>query len=141
MNKKTTEELLDELHISTNINEFIKDNSDELTTPSLANFLNTLLANKNLSKAYLAKNSGLDKHYVYHILSGLKKPSRSKVLAIALTLQLSFDETQYLLKYAQAKELYIRDKWDGLVIYALNHHLSVLETNELLDEMDLEILK
>ena len=141
MNKKTTVELLHEITTISTITDFFKKNSDEMTLPSLSDYLNELLQKKNLSKAYLAKNSGLDKHYVYHILAGLKNPSRTKVLAIALALHLTFDETQRVLKYAQAKDLYIRDKWDSLIIYALNHKLSVLETNELLDEFHAEILK
>lgn len=141
MNKKTTVELLHEITTSSTITTFLKNNSVEMVLPSLSDYLNQLLQKKKLSKAYLAKNSGLDKHYVYHILAGLKNPSRVKVLAIALTLQLTLDETQRILKYASANELYIRDKWDSIIIYALNHELSVLETNELLDEFHIEILK
>ena len=141
MTKKTTNELLHELNGNDNINTFLKNNSDELTSPSLSDYLNQLLQEKNISKAHLAKNSGLDKHYVYHILAGLKKPSRNKVLALAITLQLSLNETKYLLKYAQVRELYIRDKWDILIIYSLNHNLSVQQTNELLDEFNTDILE
>ena len=141
MNRKTTVDLLHEIITISTITEFFKNNSNEMNLPSLSVYLNQLLQEKNLSKSYLAKNSGLDKHYVYHILAGLKNPSRTKVLAIALAIHLTLNETQRALKYAHAKELYIRDKWDSLIIYALNHKLSVLETNELLDEFHIEILK
>ena len=81
------------------------------------------------------KQSGLTREYAYHIFSGDRKnPSRPKVLALGLAMQLNLDEIQYLLKYAKQNPLYPRNPWDSVVIFAVERHLGVLETNELLHQ-------
>lgn len=37
---------------------------------------------------------------------------------------------------AGAKQLYVRDPWDSVVWYALEHKMSVGETNELLEKLN-----
>ena len=49
-------------------------------------------------------------------------------------MQLNLDEIQYLLKYAKQNPLYPRNPWDSVVIFAVERHLGVLETNELLHQ-------
>ena len=46
------------------------------------------------------------------------------------------EEAQRLLYYAGAKQLYVRDPWDSVIWYALEHKLSVGETNELLQKLN-----
>jgi len=88
---------------------------------------------KNLSKAEVIQKSGLEQLYAYHIFAGRKKnPSRNKVLSIALAMELSPDETQYLLYYAGVEQLYVRNSWDSVIWYALENHLTVIDTNILL---------
>ena len=88
-----------------------------------------------LEQADVIKASGLEQHYAYHIFSGKKHPSRPKVLALALALRLTPKETQYLLYYAGAEKLYVRSPWDSVLWHALEHHLSVVETNLLLENL------
>ncbi len=69
---------------------------------------------------------------MYHVLSGERKPSRARLLAMALAMRLTLDETQYLLQYAGFSRLYVREPWDSIIIHALNHQKSVADTNLLL---------
>lgn len=132
---KSTNELVHELQKTPKISNFLIENKAELSLPKLTEHLQHLLAEKHLTKADLVKESGLYRTYVYQILSGEKAPSRIKLLAFALTLKLNFTETQYLLKYGNATELYIRDHWDSIIIYALENHYSVEKTNRLLYDL------
>ena len=49
-------------------------------------------------------------------------------------MQLSIDETNHLLNYAEHSSLYPRNPWDTIIMYALQRHLSVIETNILLTD-------
>ena len=134
-------ELIHELQKAKHIEDFISANSNEFTDYTLPEYLEKLLDAKKRTKADIIKASGLNQVYGYHIFSGDKNPSRNKVLAIALAFQLTLEETQYLLKYAQAKELYVRNKWDSIIIFALNKQLTVMQTNQLLHELSEPMLE
>lgn len=138
--KKSTDTLVNELSDCNDVFNFLSKNTAGLTTPNLSEFLDKLLHKKDCSKADIIKKSGLNQVYAYHIFSGSKNPSRKKVLALALAFQLSLQETQYLLKSADSKELYIRNPWDTIIIHALNKKLTVLQTNELLINLSEEKL-
>ena len=77
--------------------------------------------------------SQLEQIYAYHIFAGRKKnPSRNKILALALSMELTQKEAQRLLYYAGSERLYPKNAWDSVIIYALNNKMSVDETNALL---------
>ena len=133
---KDTSQLKNELSVTKNIDEFIANNRENFREYTLREYLNHLLSVKNLSKAEVIQKSCLEQTYAYHIFSGRKKnPSRNKVLSIALAMRLSPDETQYLLYYAGAEQLYVRNPWDSVLWYALENHLTVLDTDILLSKL------
>lgn len=134
MAAKNTEELENELSSSNDIKEYLSTNEGERQDWTLSEYLNELLTVKKLNKAEVIKNSLLEKTYAYHIFAGRKKnPSRKKALALALAMKLSRKETQHLLYYAGCQELYVRNPWDSIIFYALEHGLSVMDTNLLLE--------
>lgn len=139
--KKDTDALMHEIRYSNDVKNFIISNQKELTSYSLSEYLDKLLTEKKLSKANVINASGLNQVYAYHIFSGMKNPSRDKVLALALALKLTPKEAQYLLKYAKAKELYVRNKRDSILIFALNQRLNAIDTNQLLAELSEPILE
>lgn len=129
---KSTGELFTELKEDKNLDGYFQRNRDEFILP-LNEYLEKLLAEKNLTKKEIIERSGLNREYVYHIFSGMKKnPSRPKVLAMALSMELNLDETQYLLRYAGLGLLYPRNQWDAVIISAVEQKLTVVQTNELL---------
>lgn len=136
--EKYTEELINELQTlkcSDQLNAFFKNNEQSIKAPTLPDLLQALLQKNSLKPAQVIKDSCLDTAYAYKIFSGAKKPSRRKVLALALAFKLTPPETQYLLKAAGAAELYVRNSWDAALIYALNKKLSVQQTNCMLCEL------
>ena len=70
----------------------------------------------------------------YQILNGSKNPGREKVLALCIAAGMNYEETQRALTLANLGKLYPRRKEDSIVIFALEHKLSILQTNELLYE-------
>lgn len=136
MAAKNTEELENELSSSNDIEEYLSTNEGERQDRTLSEYLNELLTVKTLNKAEVIKDSLLEKTYAYHIFAGRKKnPSRKKALALALAMKLSRKETQHLLYYAGCRELYVRNPWDSVIFYALEHGLSVMDTNLLLEKL------
>ena len=132
---KSTGELFTELKEDKNLSGYFQRNRDELILP-LNEYLEKLLAGKNLNKKEIVERSGLNREYVYHIFSGTKKkPSRPKILAMALAMELNLDEVQYLLRYAGLGLLYPRNQWDAVIISAVEQKLDVVQTNELLHQL------
>ena len=140
--KKTTEELLDLLKKSPSASSYMEQAADNLIHQiPLSEYLTKLIEEKNLKKGNLIRLSGLDKGYVYDILAGKKNPSRDKVLALCFALSLSADETQKLLKSTGYAPLYVRMERDSVILFGLEHTLSVMEVNELLYEMKHDLLE
>ena len=138
---KDTEELKDGLRQASGLEGFLVDNQKEFRRYTLAEYLNHLLEEKRLSKADVVRESRLERVYGYHIFAGRKKNlSRNKVISLALAMKLAPEETQYLLYYAGAEQLYVRNPRDSILWYALDHHMSVLDTNIMLQKMSEEPL-
>lgn len=138
--KKTTEELLKTLKHTQNFDTYLKKESDNITACSLSEYLNRLCAEKEMSPAQCIKDSGLDRTYAYQIFSGEKHPIRDKVLALCFGFSLTLEETQSLLKNTGYPPLYPRDGKDSLIIFALQHKLSLSDLNHLLLEKKYTVL-
>ena len=133
---KDTGELEHELASAQSVASYFAANAEELRDETLAEHLARLLAEKHLEKADVIARSGLDELYAYHIFAGRKtRPAKQKILALALAMQLTRKETQHLLYYAGATPLYVRSPWDSAVAYAIDHHMSVIDANLLLDSL------
>lgn len=130
--EKTTTELKNEIRAATDIEDFLKKNRSSMVTGGLPEWLNTLLAQKRISKADVVRGSLLDRTYVYQIFSGDRTPSRDKLIALAFGLRLSDDETQKMLKLSYNRELYARDERDALILFALQRQWPILKANDLL---------
>lgn len=140
--EKSTEDLQSELTQAQSYDEFYDKNTSEIKFPSAVNYLNYLLDLKGITnKADFVKKTNLERTYVYHILNGNKNPGRDKLIILALAAQANITETQNLLKYAGERPLYVRDRRDGLIFYAIEHSKNLDAVNILLDENNLEILK
>lgn len=134
--EKDTDELVHELAEAEGVEGFLADNRDNFREYTLAEYLAVLLEDKELSKAEVIRKSHIEQIYAYHIFAGRKKnPSRNKTLALALAMELTPEETGRLLYYAGNERLYVRNSWDSVLLYALQHHLTVEITNELLIDL------
>ena len=138
---KTTDELAHEISRSDNILDYFAENRSEMQLGSLPEYLDRWLKQKNCSKADVVRRSNLNKAYVYQIFLGKKFPSRDKIIALAFGLELDEKEVQVLLKQAGYRELYPRDPRDALLLYAIGHHQSIINANELLYDHNIEVLE
>jgi len=132
--------LENEIKNTSNIEQFLKENKELLLSQSLPEYLNMILERKGLKRADVVRGSLLDRVYVYQIFSGLKKPSRDKLIAIAFGLGLSADETQKMLKLSGNRELYAKDERDVIILFSLQRGKNIFETNDLLHSYNFKVL-
>lgn len=135
MTNKRTDELLKILHSSTDINTYLKDNDEHITDIEFHDYLNQLLSEKNLTKSSVINDSNIQKNYGYQIFDGSKKPSRDKVLALALAMSLTLEETNRLLHLSNNGILYPKLKRDSIIIFAIEKNYKLIDLNIMLDEM------
>lgn len=140
MIKKPTDELMESLNSSPSIDNYLQKEQDYLITASLSTFLNQLISEKGLKKSQVIKDAELNEIYGYQIFSGKRVPSRDKLLSLAFGLSLSLGETQQLLKYAGFSPLYPKNKRDSIIIWGINHHFNICQTNEELYDQSEETL-
>lgn len=140
MVKKDTEKLIQELKNCEDFKKFCEVHNDSIGNKNLSNYLSELLSQKGIKKADVIKASELNEVYAYQIFSGVRVPERKKLLAIAVGMKLSLEETQELLKSAGYAQLYVKNEFDCAVIYGICKHLTVIQINSILFENNLETL-
>ena len=70
-----------------------------------------------------------------------KNISRDKVIMLCFGLNLTVDEAQQLMKKSGYAPLYARDTRDSIIIFSLENHIGIVNTNIKLGEYNLEILE
>ena len=129
MPKKTTTNLENELRSCDTLENFLKVNRDELSTASLAEQIQTLIASKGLTRSDVVKASNLNEVYAYQIISGARRPSRDKLLCLCIAMKATLDETRELLIHGGFAPLYVRSQRDSIIIFAISHEETILQLN------------
>ena len=137
---KKTGELLRELNGASNIRDYFNRNGSQLISVDLPTRLQQLIDAEGINRSELAVRCGLDRYYVYDIFRGRKIPGVNKLMCIILGMDLNLDTAQELFRLAGRPELYPRFTRDSILIYAIDHHLTVDETNALLFERGQSLL-
>lgn len=137
---KSTDDLRQELMGAANLDRFLSDNKDNFRSNSVGQLLNRLFQRKNISKAALAKQSGMSEIYLHQVFAGRRNPSRSRLLCLCFGLSATLEETQELLKQCGLAQLYPKDKRDAIVIYGLINGMSLFDINDKLFSEDEETL-
>ena len=140
MKQKDTDGLQQELMDSPDLTQFLSRNQEQFVNRSVAESLNRLLQQKNISKAALAKQSGMSEIYLHQIFAGRRNPSRNRLLCLCYGLGASIDETQELLKLSGMAQLYPKLKRDAIIYYGLLHQLDLFEINDRLFDENEETL-
>lgn len=135
---KTTHEL--EQKIRSGKDPSLLDGGD-FSLPELSDYLHTILEAHDMTVIQAIQRCNLDRSYGYQLFNGTRRPTRNFLLRLALLLRLSEHETQRLLKIAGRQPLYARNRRDAAMLYALIHHLTEEEAQELLSELGEEELE
>lgn len=140
MQEKSTSALEQELHGCANLQGYLKTNQSALRLSSLSALLQQALVECGLTRAKVARRSGLNNIYVYQLFSGHRHPSRDSLLCLCFGLGLDAARTQTLLHHSGYGQLYVRNPRDCIIYYALDKGMSILEANQQLDELHQSLL-
>ncbi len=128
MSEKLTEELLDELLEAPSLDGFLAEN--DLTAPSLSEYLCSLLEAKRLKRSQVVHRADLNQTFGYQIFTGKRNPSRNKVLQIAFAMALTLRETNRALEAAGVSSLYSKNRRDAIIIFCIERGCSLQKVNE-----------
>ena len=98
--------------------DFEKRYSQELLNEDtqIGEYLENLLRKYDKKAAAVSKDAGLSFSYVGNIISGRRtNPARNVLISICFAIGTTFEEAQYLLKYAGHAPLYVRRKRDVVI--------------------------
>ena len=140
--KKSTQELLDLMKSSHSYGDYITENKEDIGQGCMKidRALTALLHQNGAVKADVIKRSGIEVHYAYQIFSGVKVPTRDKVIMLCVGFGLGVEETQRLLKITGYAQLYSKEERDNVILFGLTKSLSIIGINDILYEMHLELL-
>ena len=130
MRRKNTDDLNQELMSAPDIDSYIKNNQTSFAERSVTELLASFYERQGLSKAELARRSCMSEVYLHQVFAGRRNPSREKLLCLCIGMELSFDETQELLKEAAYAQLYPRIKREAVIIHGIVHHTPLEEIND-----------
>jgi hypothetical protein len=141
-NKKSmlTEELLHALSETKNIDEFLQNHQIECGMLDLQTYLFELMRRAGYTIPLIIDKASISKSLAYQIFNGQRTPNRNLIIRLAIIFKLNLEETQRLLKLSKRGELYPRIQRDAAIIFCIQHHYSLIDTNELLESLGEAIL-
>ncbi len=142
MGAKSTENLLGEIKEAKNTGElrkYLSENKEDMNG-DLRYHLADLLYEKDKSRKDVKEKGGLG-DYADQIFSGLRRPSRDKLIRVILGLELDIDGAQELLRLAGQKALDPRGRRDAVILSCINGRMSGADTDLRLDKLGFEPLE
>ena len=127
---KDTNNLRQELMEAANLDKFLSENQENFNSGNVCDLLNQLFLKRKLSKAALAKQSGMSEVYLHQVFSGRQNPSRSRLLCLCFGLNATLEETQELLKQCGLAQLYPKNKRDAIILYGILNGMDLFAVND-----------
>ena len=137
---RNTDDLRQALMESEDLDRFLSENKDSFETKECGAALQRLFEGTDISKAELARRSGMSTVYLYQVFSGRRRPSRDRMLCLCFGLECPVETTQELLKRGGFLPLYPKNRRDAIILYALSRGLTLQEANDRLFKENEETL-
>lgn len=141
--RKSTEQLMNELKNTSDIEAFVTKNQEEMLDLSLSEHLRQLLEKYGLEKSDVFRRAKMtESNYGYELFrDDTKKASRDKLIQICVGFPLSIDETQEVLRYGKVRTLYPRDERDAYILFAIKNGYDMAQLNDLLFAHGLKVFE
>lgn len=130
MRERSTDDLGQELMGAPNIDAYIHNNEAFFSEQSITESLAELYERKAVSKAALARKSGMSEVYLHQVFSGRRNPSRDRLLCLCICMGASLEEIQQALKHATYAPLYPKHKRDAIISHGILHGTALEKINE-----------
>ncbi len=131
---KETNEMLEQLKTADSLNGYLQDNGEHLIDSTISTQLAAALAESGMTKSDVLRRAEINDIYGYQLFSGVRKPSRDKLIALSIGMTLTLDRTQQLLKATGFAPLYAKNKRDSILIFGIQNGQTVFEINSALFE-------
>ena len=118
MRQKSTDDLSQELMSQPNLDQYITENEAHFTDADISAFLTKLYERCSLSKAELARRTGMSEVYLHQVFSGRRRPSRDRLLCLCIGMDAGLEAVQQLLKR------------DAIISHGMIHRTPLSEINE-----------
>ena len=138
--KINTSTLMKRLFKTKHLDAFLEQNEHNMQAAEFDQMIRSLCEERGLVPEQVILRAEIDRTYGYQIFRGIRKPSRDKILQIALGMHLNMEETAKLLRLAGLSPLYPRLKREAVILYCLRKGASVLDTQELLSRYGFSLL-
>jgi len=135
-----TSTLMKKLFKTAGLRSFMVDYDGVFLTDDFGTYLKKLCTTKQLSCAEVIHSCGIDRTYGYQLFSGVRQPSRDKVIQLAFGFPLNVEETQELLRIAGKSLLYPKIKRDAAILYCLRHRMRFCDAQTTLQELNLPLI-
>lgn len=135
-----TEELMDRLFEEQNLRRFFSQEAENLILPTFSEYLQAMCRQRIEVPEHIICRANLDKSYGHQLFSGRRNPSRDTVIQLAFGFGMDVDDAQEMLRIARKSSLYPRVRRDTAIIYCLHNHISLIDTQIILDDLDLPVL-
>lgn len=129
MKGKTTGELLEELMEPGSFSSYLSRNREQMLHPNVGRELDKLCRGQKISKAAVARRSGVSEVYLHQVLAGKRSPSRDRLLCLCIGLSAGVEEIQKLLRQAGFAQLDPRITRDALILYGLSRGQGLPQIN------------
>lgn len=139
-NRISTDELLALLFKERNLEHFLQRNESAYLTASFGEYLNNWCRQHLEVPEQVIRRANLEKSYGHQLFSGKRNPSRDTVLKLAFAMQADLAQAQDMLRIARRSLLYPRIKRDAAIIYCLHNHVSLVDTQIILQNLELPLL-
>ncbi len=127
---KDTNDLRQELMEAADLDRFLAENQENFENGSVGDLLRQLFRKRKISKAALAKQSGMSEVYLHQVFAGRRNPSRNRLLCLCFGLTATLEETQELLKQCGLAQLYPKNKRDAILLYGIVNGMDLFAVND-----------
>ena len=133
----STDELLALLFKERSLEHFLQRSESAYLTSSFGDYLNRWCRQQLIVPEQVIRRANLEKSYGHQLFSGKRNPSRDTVLQLAFAMQADLTQAQEMLRIARRSLLYPRIKRDAVIIYCLHNHISLVDTQIILQDLEL----
>ena len=133
----STDELLKLLFKERSLEHFLQRNESAYLNTGFSDYISTWCKAHQEVPEQLIRRANLEKSFGHQLFSGKRKPSRDTVIQLAFAMGADVAQTQEMLKIARKSLLYPRIKRDTVIIYCLHNHISLVDTQIILQDLEL----
>ena len=130
--EKATSELDRSLMEEASLACYLSEHEPFFTHQGITGLLAELYRQQSISKAALARRSGMSEVYLHQVFSGRRHPSRDRLICLCIGMELTLEDTQRLLRQASYAQLYPKLRRDAIISYGILHGMDLHAVNDAL---------